>query len=1030
MHRLILCLALVVVLGAKSNAANSSIFSGLHWRSIGPAVSGGRIPAVAGSDLAPFLYYIGGADGGVFKTTNGGDSWTAVFADKPVASIGAIAIAPSNPNCVWVGTGEGNPRDIVSYGDGVWKSTDGAKHWKHVGLDGTSQITKILVDPTNSNVALVGALGTPYADSPDRGVYRTTDGGVTWSRTLYAGPSTGVSDLSWDPKHPSVIFAGMWQYRRLPWNIISGGSHSALFRSRDGGIHWKNLTGHGLPGGVWGRIGVAVAPNHPDRVYAIIQSKFGYVWRSDDGGDTWHATRATSIVNERPFYFSHLFVDPQRQNHVYALSVQLSQSFDSGETFKSIDNAENVDNHVMWLSSDGKRIIIGHDAGWALSTDGGATWDWRTNVAVGQIYHVGYDLANPYNVYPALQDAESWLGPSNSLNPDGILNRDWLSLNGGDGTWAWPDPLDPHLIWNDTEIGQLWIFDTRTRQAVDVWPYAHDTNAMGVVGLPYRFNWQSPIAFSPQDGHVMYFGGNVVFETRDRGQTWQTISPDLTRNERAHQQTAGGPITIEGAGVENYDTIVDIAPSAISSGEIWVGTDDGLIQLSRDGGATWHNVSPKVEPYGRVSCVEPSHVDAGTAYATVDRHMLGDRSPYILKTEDYGATWRLISSGLPRHDYVHVVREDPRNPNVLYAGLEQGMWISFDRGMRWQSLQADLPTAAVTDLQIQPQANDMIAATLGRSVWILDDITPLQQLSQAKAARTYLFAPRTAYAFSLWEPEQPGWEGHPPLGQFSGENPPYGAMISYYLASKQRRPLRADILDASGRIVRSLDADDGLENAPGIHRITWNLTENPPEVWHGTPKWNAGPDDGAEVVPGTYTVRMTALDTKLAQTVNVAADPRAQYSADQYQARYQFLHGLFAQLSAVDTALNSLDALRHRLSTIRKQAVRRRDRAMLRAIDSVRMKQSKIYAGLTSNPQASQDADFLKDQVRERIQFVIGLLSYGSGYLGPPLSPMYKEASEVTALYNARMDAYHAFMSRDIPSLEAALKRSAYAAVR
>ncbi|MDQ6766577.1 MAG: hypothetical protein M3Z41_02070 [Candidatus Eremiobacteraeota bacterium] len=1032
-----LAISLGLTLGAV--VASASTFSQLHWRSIGPAVPGGRIAAVAGSDKDPFLYYVGGA-GGVFKSTNGGASWDAVFADKPVASIGAIAVSASNSNDVWVGTGEGNPRADISYGRGVWRSQNGAKTWKHLGLDGTSAVTKILLDPGHPETALVAALGDPFADNPQRGVYRTTDGGKTWTKTLYVGPSTGASDLAWDPAHPSVIFAGMWQFRRMPWTIISGGPQSALYRSRDGGVHWEKLLGHGLPTGLMGRIGVAVAPNHPKRVYAIIQSKQGYVWRSDDGGSTWRRTRAGSVVVERPFYFSHLFVDPVNPDHVYAAAVDLSQSRDGGQTFKPLDNEQNVDYHSMWFSKDGTRIMAGHDAGWVLSVDRGKTWDWRLNMAVSQTYHIGYDLQNPYRICGGFQDAESFCGPSNSLNPVGILNRDWISLNASDGTWVWPDPLDPRIIWSDTYWGDLGLVDFVTMEEADVSPFQHDYSVLGTASSRYRFGWEAPIAFSPQDGHVMYFGGNVLWSTSDRGQHWKVISPDLTLNDKAHQQVSGGPITIEGAGAEFYDLIFDIGPSPLQAGLIWVGTDDGLIQLTRDGGATWNNVSVKgISPYGRVSTIEPSRASAATAYAVIDRHLLGDRTPYIFRTDDDGATWRRITKGLPQADYAHVVREDPKNPQLLYAGLEQGVWISFNGGAEWQSLQTDLPTSSVRDMRVHPLANDLIVGTHGNSLFILDDLTPLQEYEKSKTASVYLYPPRTAYEFALWVPEQPGSGTQPQLSAFAGENPKYGAIISYYLQSKSKTPPSLEIVDAAGRVVRHLGDSDGVSHASGINRAAWNLTEDPPVAWKGAPKWNRGPEDGADAIPGRYTARFKAGRTMLTQDFDMMPDPRAPWTHDQYVERHTFLSGLFQELSDVDVALNELDSLRKQLKLRRAQVegiVTRHPAVDLPAqLDAAQRQADRILALLTSNPQAGQDGDFLPDQLRERIEYVIssvtyplgmGTGSYGASYLGPPQAAHYAEAAEVRRLYDARMSTFEIFVKNDIAALNAALQKAGY----
>ena len=1031
--------ALFLLWLAPARSATTSPFSDLHWRSIGPAVAGGRIAAVAGSDKAPFLYYLGGA-GGVFKSDNGGSSWDAVFTDKAVASVGAITISPSNPDDVWVGTGEGNPRADISYGKGVWRSRDGAKTWKHLGLDKTSAIPRILVDPHHPDVALVAALGDPFSDNINRGVYRTTDGGKTWSKTLYIGPSTGASDIAWDPSHPNVVFAGMWQFRRKPWTIISGGPQSGLYRSRDAGVHWQRLQGHGLPGGLMGRIGVAVAPGHGQRVYAIIQSKAGYVWRSDDGGDSWRRTRASSIVNERPFYFSQLAVDPVNRDHVYAMSVDFSESRDGAQTFKAVDGAENVDYHALWISSDGVRMIAGHDAGWALSVDRGKTWDWRLNVAISQTYHVGYDHRNPYQVCGGFQDAETWCGPSNSLNPQGILNRDWYSMNGSDGTWVWPDPLDPDLVWNSTYWGSLGIFNMQTREVTEISPYQFDYDAIATVGVPYRFGWEAPIAFSPQDGHTAYFGGNVLFTTDDRGAHWRVMSPDLTLNDPAHQQISGGPITIEGDGAETYDVIYDIGPSPAEAGLIWIGTDDGLIQLTRDSGVTWRNVSVKgMAPFGRVSTVEPSRTSGAVAYAVIDRHLLGDRAPYIFKTQDYGANWQPITRGLPSDVYAHVVREDPKNPRVLYAGLEQGVWVSLDGGASWQSMQADLPTSSVRDLRVQPDANDLIAGTHGNSLFILDDLTVFQQFDQAKSAVAYLFPPRPAYLFALWEPEQPGPDSGPPTGAFTGDNPDYGAIISYYLRSELKAVPTLEIADTSGHVVRHLSVRDALSAMPGVNRTAWDLMEDPPVAWKGTPKFNQQPFAGPEAVPGRYVVTLKAGPTTLTSAVEVLPDPRAPWTHDQYVTRHAFMQTIKDELSSVDTALNTLDRLKAQLTKRQAQVAARRGTAQLLArIEKVEREREAVFATLTSNPQADQDDDFLPDKLREHVLAVASALnsplsygtgSYGPAYLGPPTDASIKMASAVKQNYDTVMASYERFIKEDVAALNLALATAGFAAI-
>ena len=983
---------------AAAVAANDD-YTRLKYRSLGPAISGGRVAAVAGSERNPFLYYVGGAGGGVYKTTNGGVSFSDVFAKKPLAAIGAIAISARSDSDVWVGTGEGNPRNDVSYGDGVWRSTDGAKTFKHLGLAETSQITKILVDPRDSNVAIVAALGDPWKDSESRGIYRTADGGKTWTKTLYLGPSSGASDLAWDPKHPDTLYAGMWEYRREPWILTSGGPAGGLYKSTDNGRTWNKLT-QGLPGGLTGRIGVAVAPSNANVVYALVQSKDGVLWRSDNAGTSWQLVDKDTLPGQRPFYFSHLRVDPKKSSHVIALSMYLSESKDNGKTFKHLNGLLHPDNHDMWWSADGTRIIEANDGGFLFSNDGGKTWSAPSNIALAQMYHVGYDLRTPYNVCAGLQDNSTWCTSSNTHNGIGVLDRDWISIAGGDGVWAWPDPLDSSLIWTDTQDGVLTIYDSKAKQVVDVSPYPRDpfTSLAGTSKNKYRFNWNSPIAFSPQDGHIAYFGGNVVFRTADRGRNWTAISPDLTRNEKEHQQVSGGPISLDVSGAESYDTILDIAPSPLAAGTMWVGTDDGLIQITRDAGTTWQNVTPASIPkYGRIETVEPGHFAAGTAFANVDRHDLGDKAPYLFMTEDFGATWKSIAANLPANAPVRTIRQDLKNPDVLYAGTETGVWVSFDRGGAWSHLQLNLPTTPVYDLRVHPVANDLIVATHGRGLFILDDLAPIQQLAKARAAGTYLFPVRASTLFAQWPPIETGDGGALPNNYFVGKNPPNGATISFYQRTKAANRPTVEIVDAQNRVVRhyagSYDTDEGpkfyLTNVPGINRFAWNGMEDGPEKWHGTTRPNRGPDDGPEALPGRYVARVHIDGKMLEQAFTLAPDPQSPWTLVQLGERHAFLARLTKDYSQIDAALNRIDTERRSLTGKPGSAARLEQLAASKAM-------------LTSDARNDEDSIGRPNQIRERIAGLMGTL--GSSFQ-PPLQAHLDSAAELNSVFETTMAA-------------------------
>jgi photosystem II stability/assembly factor-like uncharacterized protein len=884
----------------------SQALSGLHYRSIGPAISGGRSTAVAGSNHDPHLYYAGGAVGGVFKSTDGGASWIPVFDREPVAAIGYIAVSPRDDRDVWVGTGESNPRNDVEAGNGVYHSTDGGETWTHVGLDRTRYISSITIDPRNPKIVAVGALGNASVDDPNRGVYVTGDGGAHWVRTLYAGPSSGVSDLVRVPEHPSTLFAGVWQWRRLPWGLDSGGPQGGIYRSDDNGATWRKLANDGLPTGLTGRIGLAAGTR--SRIYAAIQSREGDLWRSDDGGATWRKMPHSALVGARPFYFSHIFVDPANPDRLINVALILSMSTDGGRSFHPIATGAGWDYHAVWWSNDGRRIINGNDEGVILSADGGASFWQPYDLPFSQPYHVGLGpLRIDYRVCVGLQDNNSWCGSSSPSNGIGVMNRNWTTIGPGDGMWAVVDPKDLDSVWStstNNDSGQVYFWNREVRQAYDVSPSAQSNGLVAPAGLKYRFNWDTPIAFTDRGNALV--GGNVVFESADRGRTWQVISPDLTRNDKSKQLASGGPISHDLSGAETYDTILYLATTKLDAGMIWATTDDGLVQLTRDGGAHWKNVSPaSVPPWGRIMGLDAGQFDAGTAFIAIERHFLGDDRPYLLRTDDYGATWSSIAGDLPQDQFVRTIRQDPHDADVLYAGTSRGVWVTFDGGAHWHSLRLNMPASAVYDIEIQGAANDLVVGTHGRGVWILDDLRPIQQWPSAQASGITLFAPRDAFRMWRWAPVNTFTNPTVPPNEFVGPNPPYGALITYYLARGARR-VSIDIADANGRVVRHLSGDDVPAHV-GMNRAAWDLAEDGPVKWQGTYKLNQGPDEGPEVVPGNFTVRLTVDGVTKEQPLLVRADPRDP-QATAYRARHDFLVEIFSELSGVDTMLNAIDA--------------------------------------------------------------------------------------------------------------------------
>ncbi|HEX8806504.1 MAG TPA: hypothetical protein VF741_06125 [Candidatus Aquilonibacter sp.] len=954
----------------------ASPFGMLSYRGIGPAIAGGRMPAAAGSDLDARIYYAGGAGGGVFKSMDGGASWVPIFDGEPVAPIGAIAVSPRDPNDVWVGTGESNPRNTVEEGNGIYHSTDGGKTWTHVGLADSASISAISIDPRNTKTVVVAVLGRIFADSTARGIYVTRDGGRTWQHTLYIGPGTGASDLSRAPDRPSTLFAGMYEFRRKPWTMISGGPNSGIYRSDDGGMTWRHLTGNGLPTGLLGRIGVGTGKG--GRVYADMQSREGELWRSDDFGVHWKLMPHNALVGARPFYFSRIYVDPADPDRAITVGLQLGMTADGGKTWKHIAQDAGWDYHIVWWSHDGKRVIVGCDEGVLLSVDGAQTIWQPYDLPVAQPYRLGFnnDLPN-YGICFGLQDDNTWCGRVATDNGIGVLNRDWYQVGPGDGMWANFDPKDANLVWSTTtasDTGQVYLTNLHDNQQLEVSPDAEQNGTLNAAAVKYRFNWITPIAFDAAGCALV--GGNAVFKSCDHGQTWSVISGDLTRNDKAHQAVAGGPISADQSGAEYYNTLLDVAPAVSDPKQIWASSDDGLVHLTGDAGATWTNVTPSGLPEGRIPTIEPGHFAAGTAYFAMDRHMSGDNAPYIYRTDDFGATWTKISANLPGDVFVRSIREDPTDANLLYAGTSRGVFVSFNRGAGWESLRLNMPASPIYDIEIQPQAGDLLVVAHGRGIWVLDDLTPLRQLAAARANALTLFPLRAAYKMATNAPVNTFTKPPLPINEFIGPNPPYGALINYYL-QQPAKGVTIDVLDANGHVVRHLTGDDAPGKA-GIDRTSWDLHENGPVKWHGTFSDNQGPDEGTDVVPGTYTIRVSANGHSSEQSVVVKADPRDQGTPEQARARYAYLRELFDELSGVDTMLNTIDAqLKHATPARRAELLA-------------------FQARLTYNPQNVEDLRG-PAQIREHLGDLIGRVS-GTSFQGPT-QPDLDYAAQLSAEY-------------------------------
>lgn len=993
----------------KASSSPAPAYSRMKWREVGPAISGGRVAAVVGTESDPNLYYLGSAGGGVWKTENGGATWQAVFENEAVAAIGAVAIDPKNSKTVWVGTGEANPRNDVSYGDGIYKSTDAGATWKNLGLAATRQISRILIDPRNPNLIVVGALGDVFRDSTDRGVYRSEDGGKSWKQTLYVGPQSGVSDMVMDPKDPSVLYAGIWQFRREPWTFHSGGNDDGLYKSTDGGKSWIKLAGHGLPAGEIGRIGLALAPSDPRRVYATIEAKGGILWRTDDSGANWKMVSSDTLVNQRPFYFSHLLVDPSNKNHVYAISEALAESKDGGKKFTAIAPQVHVDYHAMWIAPNNpKRMMVGEDGGYALTVDAGKSWSFSRNIPIGEVYHVGLSQnENPYTLCGGFQDNFGWCIPSNSLDPAGILSRHVIQVNGGDGEWAVPDPADPRYIWSDSENGALTILDKKTDDGWYVQPYLPDSKeSYDLSKSKYRFNWDSPIAFAPWDPRVAWYGANVIFQSTDRGIHWETISPDLTLNNKAHQQPSGGPITHDVSGAESSDTILDIEGSKLATGEIWAGTDDGLIQVTRDDGVHWSNVTPKDVPaYGRVETIAPSPLQDGTAYAVFDRHRSGDYKPYAFVTQDFGKSWASIVGNLPDSIFVRTIRPDIYTKNMLYLGNEQGLYLSYDGGQHWKNFKLNLPTVSVRDIRMQNAFDDIVIATHGRAMYILDDARPLQELAAAKAQGSMLFKSPIAYEYT----QQSNDEGI--YTRYAGANPPTGAIIDFYQAKPQKTSPVIDILDSSGKIVRKISGKHNvgkgkkkksvpyITNEGGLNRYVWDFSTDGPVRWMGAARERyQGPKTGPGVPPGDYTARMTLGGHSYSDAIVVKADPRTQITQAQLVESYNFSKKYFHKFSIVDTMLNTLDAVKKQLASKKKDA------ALASQVASAQHGREAIFNELTADYHNDEDSIQRPGALREDIRY----LGYAGG--GVITAAIVEFGDRVDVRYEAAIARFNAYL--------------------
>ena len=994
---------------------DSEAISGLGARNIGSAAMSGRVTSLAAVREGQRLtVYVGAASGGVWKSVNGGTTFKPIFDKQPVQSIGAITIDPKNPKVIWVGTGEPWTRNSVSIGDGLYKSVDGGDNWTNAGLKESERIAKILVDPTDTNNVYVCAPGKLWSDSDERGVYKTTDGGKTWTKILKGtNASTGCSMISMDSKDPKTIYAGLWDFRRKGWTFRSGGdgpnafSGSGLFKSTDGGSTWIEFSGKGLPPKPWGRIAVTVAPSKPNVVYALIETDVpgNGLYRSDDAGQTWTALDRSQSMIWRPFYFANLIVDPKDENKIYKPDLSLIASNDGGKSFSNISGSAHGDFHDVWIDPNATdHLITGDDGGVWYSYDGGNRWWKGDNLPISQFYHVSVDMDRPYHVYGGLQDNSSWVG--DSQYPGGISNDRWENMYGGDGFWMFSDPADPDYIYAEYQGGNIARVNRKTHETRSIQPLAQYKEGK------LRYNWNTPIHLSPTQKGTIYIGSQFLFRSRDHGQTWERLSPDLTTNdpEKQKQEQSGG-VTVDNSSAETHTTIYSIAESPKNPKLIWVGTDDGNVQITRDGGKTWTNVVGNIQGLPKnawVSSIDASHFDEGSAYATFDLHTFGDMSPYVYRTANYGLTWTpVVSPTSSVRGYAHVVKEDLVNKDLLFVGTELGLWVSLDGGKQWAQYKGgDLPSVAVRDLAIHPRDHDLVIATHGRGIWIVDDITPLRALTADTLAKEATFLQTRPIVQRL--PASGGWSSGDAV--FVGPNPPDEAVIVFY--QKKRHifgDMKIEVFDADGKLLTTIPSS----KRRGLNRVSWSMRLKGPKV---PPAATAafGAAVGPRVLPGTYTVKLTKDKNVYTTQLQVVGDSRSTYTPRDRREQFDLSLKLYNLLGDMAFGVERINSVRLALD----------DRAAkLPANDPLAQR---LHAASTQVDElrrkivATKEGGMItgEERLRENLADLYGSLN---GYEGRPSQTQVQRADAIARELTDVVKDFDAWLAKEISDINSAL---------